>query len=132
MYSLIENDDFLEKYNTIWDKVIADIKKEFDSKPVFNKDFLKTKIKSYGNEGTDFYDKKIGKVDFNHTCLTVVNLDSALLNSIFSRYPQVFLKECKYIEKKKQLGISMITWVIFLHLTSLIKNILELVLLWKS
>ena len=25
---LIENDDLLEKYNTIWDKVSADIKKE--------------------------------------------------------------------------------------------------------
>ena len=27
MYFLIENDDLLENYNTIWDKVRADIKK---------------------------------------------------------------------------------------------------------
>ena len=27
MYFLIEDDDLLEKYNTIWDKVNADIKK---------------------------------------------------------------------------------------------------------
>ena len=27
LYLLIEDDDFLEKYNTIWDKVSADIKK---------------------------------------------------------------------------------------------------------
>ena len=47
MYFLIENDDLLEKYNTIWDKVIVDIKKEFDSKPVYNKNFLKTKRKSH-------------------------------------------------------------------------------------
>ena len=33
-------------YNTIWDKVIADIRKEFDSKPAYNKKYLKTKIKS--------------------------------------------------------------------------------------
>ena len=26
MYFLIEDDDFFEKYNTIWDKVSADIK----------------------------------------------------------------------------------------------------------
>ena len=26
MYSLIEGDDLFEKYNTIWDKVSADIK----------------------------------------------------------------------------------------------------------
>ena len=31
MYFFIEDDDLLEKYNTIWDKVSADIKNEFDS-----------------------------------------------------------------------------------------------------
>ena len=59
MYFLIEDDNLLEKYNTIWDKVSANIKKEFDSEPVYNKEFLKTKIKSHGDEVTDFYDKKI-------------------------------------------------------------------------
>ena len=34
----------LETYNTIWDKASADIRKEFDSEPVYNKRFLKTKI----------------------------------------------------------------------------------------
>ena len=36
---LIENDDVLEKYNTTWDKVTANIRKSFDSKPVYNKIF---------------------------------------------------------------------------------------------
>ena len=58
MYFLIEDDDVLEKYNTIWDEVSADIKKEFDSKSAHNKNYLKTKIKTFGNEVTDFYDKK--------------------------------------------------------------------------
>ena len=31
VYFLIEDDDLLEKYDTIWYKVSADIKKEFDS-----------------------------------------------------------------------------------------------------
>ena len=39
---------------------------------------MKTKIKSHGDEVTDFYDKKIPKVDSNHTCLAVFSLDSAL------------------------------------------------------
>ena len=55
MYFLIEDDDLLEKYNTIWDEVSADIKNEFDSEPVYNKEFLKTKIKSHGYGITDFY-----------------------------------------------------------------------------
>ena len=33
---LIEDDDLIKKYNTIWDKVSADIKKEFYSEPVYN------------------------------------------------------------------------------------------------
>ena len=33
------------------------IKKELDSEPVYNKNFLKTKTKSHGNKCTDFYDK---------------------------------------------------------------------------
>ena len=35
VYFLIENGDLLEKYNTILDKVSADIKK-FDSEPVYS------------------------------------------------------------------------------------------------
>ena len=99
MYLLIEDDDLLEKYNTIWNKVCADIKIESDSEPVYNNNFLKAKIKSHGDEGTDIYDKKIPKVDSNHACLAVKNLDSALKNDE-SYYPQVFLKEYKYIDKK--------------------------------
>ena len=58
MYLLIKDDDLLEKYNTISDKLTADIKKQFDSEPVYNTNYLKTKIKYHGNEVTDFYNKK--------------------------------------------------------------------------
>ena len=96
MYFFIEDGDLLEKHNTIWDKVSADIKQKFDSEPVYNKIFLKTKIKSHGDEVSDFYDKKIPKVDSNHTCLEVISLDSTL-NKDGNYYPQVFLKECKEV-----------------------------------
>ena len=60
---------------------------------------MKTKIKSHGNEFTDFYDKKNPKLDSIHTCLAIINLDSALKKND-NYYPQVFLKECKDIAKK--------------------------------
>ena len=50
MYFCIEGDELLEKYNTIWDNVSADIKKEFVSEPVYNKEFLKTKVKFHGDK----------------------------------------------------------------------------------
>ena len=56
---LIKDDDLLEKYNTIWGNVCADIKKEFDSEPVYNKNYLKSKIEAHGDEVTDFYDRKL-------------------------------------------------------------------------
>ena len=36
VYFLIEGDGLLEKYNTSWDKVSADVKKEFHSEHVYN------------------------------------------------------------------------------------------------
>ena len=36
MSFLIEDDDLLRNFNTIWDKVKADIRKEFDWDPVCN------------------------------------------------------------------------------------------------
>ena len=98
MYFLIENDDLLEKYNTIWDKVRSDIKKEFDSKHVHNKEFLKAKIKSHGDEVTDFYDNEIPRVDSNHTFLAVIRLDT-VLKKYENYYLQVFLKVCKYFKE---------------------------------
>ena len=38
-------------------------------------------------------------MDSSHTCLAAITLDSALKNDDHY-YLQVFLKECKYIEKK--------------------------------
>ena len=83
MHFLIEDDDL----------------KEFDSEPVYNKEFLKTKIKSHGDEVTDFYDGKKLRVYLNHTCLAIISLDSALKKDE-NYYLQQYLKECKYIEKE--------------------------------
>ena len=84
---------FLKKCNTVLDKVSTVIKKEFESEPVYNKKKLKTKTKSYGNEVTDFYNKEIPKVDYNHTCLAVINLDFVLKKDE-KYYLQVFLIGC--------------------------------------
>ena len=60
MVFFIEDDHLIEKCNTICDKVSADIyiKKEFDNESVYNKEYLKKKIKSHGDEVTGFMLKK--------------------------------------------------------------------------
>ena len=59
----LRNTIYWRKYNNIWDKVSADIEKEFDSVPIYNKK-QNTKIKYHGDEVIDFYDKNIPTVDF--------------------------------------------------------------------
>ena len=110
MYFLSEDEELFEKY-TIWGKVSADIKKNLTASLSSIKYFLKRVT----DEVTDFYNKGIPKVDFNHTCLALISLDSALKKR-WRHYPQVFLKECKYIEEKNSLIL----------LVSLMKNKLEL------
>ena len=44
---LIEDNELLEKCNTTWDKANTYINKEFFNKTAYNKNILKTKIKSY-------------------------------------------------------------------------------------
>ena len=59
---LMKNYELLEKYNEICDKVSKFIKKEFDSKSLYNDKYLKTKIKSYkGKTNTNFYDDEVSK-----------------------------------------------------------------------
>ena len=58
---------------------------------------MKTKIKSHGDEVTDFYYKEILNVDPNHTYILLYH---TVLMKDDNYYLYVFLKECKYIEKK--------------------------------
>ena len=46
--------NYLKEYNDIWNKVNNNMKKEFDSRPIYNKAILKNK-KYYSDEATDFH-----------------------------------------------------------------------------
>ena len=55
----INDDELLKKYTDVWNEVSNSIKKEFFNEPMYNKNFLKTKIKSYPDEATGFFEKEI-------------------------------------------------------------------------
>ena len=99
----MKDDKFLEKYNEILENVSNNIKKEFDSEPVYNEKCLKTEIKSYkGKINTNFHNNKIPKEGSPCIFLSVI-----LINSVFrtdnNYYSQVFLEECKYVVKEKNM-----------------------------
>ena len=49
---LVKDEKLLEKCSEIWKKFSNVIKNEFDSKPVYNEKYLKSKIKSYNGKST--------------------------------------------------------------------------------
>ena len=77
MSYLTKDDESLEKYNEMWEKVKNSIKKEFDSEPVYNEQYLETKIKSYKVKiNTNFHNNKIPKEGSQCICLLVILNDS--------------------------------------------------------
>ena len=100
---MIKDDKLLEKYNAIWGKVKNIIKKEFDSESVYNEIYLKAKTKFYnGKINTNFNNNKIPKKDSQFICLSVILLDYVFTTGK-SYYPPVFLEECKYVVKEKEI-----------------------------
>ena len=73
------------------------VKKEFGSKPVYNKKHLKNKVKACnGKINTNFHNIKIPKEDFQCICLLVL-----LMVSIYRKYkdyyPELFLEKYKHV-----------------------------------
>ena len=62
---------------------------------------MKTKIESYGDKATDFSNKDIHKLGYGQIGLVVI-LIGFILKKVENRFLQMFLKECKYIEKEKE------------------------------
>ena len=103
MSFFIKDNELLEKYNNIWEKIKNSIKKEFDSEPVHNEKYLKAKTRSYnGKINTNFHSNKIPKKGSQCICLLVILIDS-VFRTDKNYYPQVFLEECKYIVKEKKM-----------------------------
>ena len=70
MFSLIKDEKLLENYNEIWKKVSKITKKEFDSNPVYDEKYIKTKLKSYnGKINTNCHGNKILKQGSQCLCL---------------------------------------------------------------
>ena len=112
----------VRKIMLIWIKSNLILKKYLVTNLSIIKDFSKTKLKSYFNDATDFHDKEMYKVGSNHTCLAVISWNSSLEKDK-SYYPQVFLKKCNIMKKKRKwFVIWHMIWENLLILMSVLKN----------
>ena len=102
-----DNNEFLERYTAIWEKISNLVNKKFDSDPIYNNKYINTKIRSYNNDiETNFrnIDNKNNKLPEKNKpckCVSLISLDSIIkINKKY--YPQTLLQECVYelINKK--------------------------------
>ena len=99
-FFLVYGQEVLNKYNKIWDKIKDSFGKRLDSEPVYNDKYIKTKISLYS---INFYDNKMLIEKKRYICLFVILLDSIFANLHKEYYSQIFLKECKYTVKNKEI-----------------------------
>ena len=88
---------------------------------MYNAKYIKTKIKIYNDRiNANFLGKKMPEYKEFCTCLFVILLDSVVKIGI-DYYPQIFLEECKYVIKKKNI-INLLTksWSLMNPMMSLI------------
>ena len=99
----MKDDELLEQYNRIWDKVSNSMKKECDSEPIYNEKYLKTKIKSYERKiSPNFRSNKAPKEGSQCICLSVILIDSDF-RTCKNYYLRVFLDESQYNVKEKKI-----------------------------
>ena len=96
----VNNKQLLKSYNKIWEKVEKLMKVDFESKPVHDDVYIKTKTKIYaGSVITNFRNKEMPKAKAPCKRLSIIMLDS-VIKANKNYYPQTLLGECKYEQKK--------------------------------
>ena len=109
MSFVTDNNEFLERYTKIWEKISNLINKKFDSDPVYNNKYINTKIRSYNNDiktnirDIDNKNNKLPEKNKPYRCISLISLDSIVkINKKY--YPQTLLQECVYklINKKAE------------------------------
>ena len=104
MSFLIKDDEVWDKYDKIWDVIKDKLNIKFHSEPVYEYKYLKTKVREFdGVIKTNFLGKGIPKENKYYNCIACITVDSVLrINK--KNNPQVYLEQCKYKIKKKQMS----------------------------
>ena len=106
MSFIVKDDNLLDKYNKIWDKIKNKLNIKFLRKPVYDEKYIKTKVKEFdGKIKTNILGNEVPKVNMHYTCIACIAIDSVMSMRMNKKnYPQVYLEERKYKAKKIQMS----------------------------
>ena len=104
MSFVIKDDDVLDKYNEIWDKIKETLSIKFHSMPVYDEKYIKAKVREFnGVIKTNFLGDEVPKENEHYTCIACITIDS-VMRMEKKNYLQVYLEECKYKIKKTKMN----------------------------
>ena len=73
------DDDVLDKYNEIWDKIKETLSIKFHSMPVYNEQYIKAKVRVFnGVIKTNFLCDEVPKENKHYTCIVCITIDSVM------------------------------------------------------
>ena len=98
-----KDDDVLDKYNEICDKIKETLSIKFDSMPVYDEKYIKGKEREFNDViKINFLGDEVPKGNNHYTCIACIGIDSVMRMGN-KNYLQVYLEECKYRMKKAKM-----------------------------
>ena len=103
MSLVIKDDDLLNKYNEIWDKIKEKLNIKFHSMPIYDGKYIKAKVRGLNVAiKTNFLGDEITKENVHYTWIACITINS-VMRMEKKNYPQLYLEECKYKIKKTKM-----------------------------
>ena len=104
MSFMLKDDNVLDKYNKIWDKIKEKLNIKFHSIPVYDETYIKAKVREFDDKiKTNIFGDRVPKEKIHYACIACIAINS--VTKIYKKdYPQVYLEELKYRVKKIQMS----------------------------
>ena len=79
MYFLIKDDDVLDKYNEIWNKIKKTLSIKFHSMTIYDEKYIKAKVREFnGVIKTYFLSDEISREGVHYACIASITIDSVM------------------------------------------------------
>ena len=90
---IVKDEDIIDKYNEIWDRIKEKLNIKFHSMPVYDQTYIKAKVREFdGKIKTNILGDGVPKENMHYTCIACITIHS-VMRMDKKNYTQVYLEE---------------------------------------
>ena len=79
MSFMVKDDNVLDKFSKIWDKIKKKVNIKFHSMPVYDETYIKAKVREFdGKIKTNFLGNDVPEENIHYTCIACITIDSVM------------------------------------------------------